>query len=376
MKKLEVKPSGNAVCCYLDGKEIPLAKAVKIIKDNALSVSKPYTVKIWSAGIKQNAEFSSKRKTEREYGTFAEAYHAATRKRSSVHWEVRIEGGNGYYFNTSKRDWATGKSFENLSFNGEEFIIGAAESTVPVEIDNIGNAPLDDGSNDEPEEDFLATLDTTVDTDAETDELVDEPLTGTESAVTFPVVPDQFAALELADDYFPNLNISGKLTKSNGILTAINADGVQVEIHDDYLEINNNGDIWRIDYDIPETAFCRALRAVTLRMVNEGATPATFEIVGKSGLIYTYTEATLKVVRAETQAEHDARINSTPKTQKEIDAVTSLTVAKLWGILRKKQQALKAIMTEKNIVAARKYSVQIAEVKLIIDSINNFKNAA
>ena len=234
----------------------------------------------------------------------------------------------------------------------------------------------DDGSNDEPEEDFLSTLDTSVDTDTETDELVDEPLTGTESAVTSPVVPDQFAALELADDYFPNLNISGKLTKSSGILTATNAGGVQVEIHDDYLEINNNGDIWRIDYDIPETAFCRALREVTLRMVNEGATPDTFEIVGKSGLIYTYTEATLKVVRAETQAEHDARINSTPKTQKEIDAVTSLTVAKLWGILRKKQQALKAIMTEKNIVAARKYSVQIAEVKLIIDSINNFVNNA
>lgn len=113
MKKLEVRQEGQKVCCAFDGKEITLAKAVKVIKENGLS-STPYTVKKWSKGLMQPAEFSAKPRSEKVYGTFAEAYQAATGKATAPNWEVRVEGEKGYYYNSSKRDWGTGKSFEKL----------------------------------------------------------------------------------------------------------------------------------------------------------------------------------------------------------------------------------------------------------------------
>lgn len=232
------------------------------------------------------------------------------------------------------------------------------------------NSTLDDGSNDEAEEDFLASYDANIDEDSETEELIDEAAEVPDTAVTFPVVADQFAALELADDYFPNLNISGKLTKSNVVLTAINESGVKVKIHDDYLEIDSENGTWRIEYDIAESVFCRALRELTAKTITEGNAQDTFEIVGKSGLIYTYTESTLKPVLTETQEQHNARINSAPQITKKLEVEDSAKVKDLWKILRQKQQALKAIMAEKNIVAVRKYSVKITEIKFLVDAIN------
>lgn len=205
---------------------------------------------------------------------------------------------------------------------------------------------------------------------------IDKTAEVSDTALTFPVVADQFAALELADDYFPKLNISGKLTKSNGVLTAINENGVKVTIHDDHLEIDSENGTWRIEYDIAETVFCRALRELTAKTITEGKMQDTFEIVGKSGLIYTYTESTLKPVLTETQEQHDARINSAPKITKKLDVEDSVKVKDLWKILRQKQQALKAIMAEKNIVAARKYSVKIAEIKFLVDAINALTKTA
>lgn len=78
---------------------------------------------------------------------------------------------------------------------------------------------------------------------------------------------DQFAALELADDYYPNLNISGKLTKTNGTLTVINKDGVTVTICDDYLEITGENVKQRINYDIAESTFRAALQKVTMQAI-------------------------------------------------------------------------------------------------------------
>ena len=231
-------------------------------------------------------------------------------------------------------------------------------------------------SNDDADEDFLASYDASIDEDSETEELIDEAAEVSDTALTFPVVADQFAALELADDYFPNLNISGKLTKSNGVLTAINENGVKVTIHDDHLEIDSENGTWRIEYDIAETVFCRVLRELTVKAITEGKMQDTFEIVGKSGLIYTYTESTLKPVLTETQEQHDARINSAPKITKKLDVEDSVKVKDLWKILRQKQQALKAIMAEKNIVAARKYSVKIAEIKFLVDAINALTKTA
>ena len=238
------------------------------------------------------------------------------------------------------------------------------------------NSALDDGSNDDADEDFLASYDASIDEDSETEELIDEAAEVSGSSVGSLVVADQFAALELADDYFPNLNISGKLTKSNGVLTAINENGVKVTIHDDHLEIDSENGTWRIEYDIAETVFCRVLRELTVKAITEGKMQDTFEIVGKSGLIYTYTESTLKPVLTETQEQHDARINSAPKITKKLDVEDSVKVKDLWKILRQKQQALKAIMAEKNIVAARKYSVKIAEIKFLVDAINALTKTA
>lgn len=231
-------------------------------------------------------------------------------------------------------------------------------------------AKIDDGSNDDPDEDFLATIDTSIDEEDDDDELVDEPAEISDTAITFLTVADQFAALELADDYFPNLNISGKLTKSNGVLTAINENGVKVTIHDDHLEIDSENSTWRIEYDIAESVFCGALRELTAKAITEGKVQDTFEIVGKSGLIYTYTESTLKPVLTETQEQHNARINSAPQITKKLEVEDSAKVKDLWKILRQKQQALKAIMAEKNIVAVRKYSVKITEIKFLVDAIN------
>jgi len=107
------------------------------------------------------------------------------------------------------------------------------------------------------------------------------------------------------------------------------------------------------------------LQKVTMQAITEGKIQDTFEIVGKSGLIYTYTESTLKPVRSETLEQYNARISSAPKEIPTLDTVPA-KVNELWQILRQKQQALKAIMTEENIVAARKYSVKIAEIKLIV----------
>ena len=233
---------------------------------------------------------------------------------------------------------------------------------------------IDDGSNDEPAEDFLTSCNAEISEDADIeDELVDAPATD-ENPVLL-TVADQFAALELADDYYPNLNISGKLTKINGTLTAINKDGITVTICDDYLEITGENVKQRINYDIAENTFRAALQKVTMQAITEGKIQDTFEIVGKSGLIYTYTESTLKPVRTETPEQYNARINSTPKEIPTLDTVPA-KVNELWQILRQKQQALKAIMAEENIVAARKYSVKIAEIKLIVDSINNFTKTA
>ena len=116
--------------------------------------------------------------------------------------------------------------------------------------------------------------------------------------------------------------------------------------------------------------FARHCKKLLCKLFTEGKIQDTFEIVGKSGLIYTYTESTLKPVRTETLEQYNARISSAPKEIPTLDTVPA-KVNELWQILRQKQQALKAIMTDENIVAARKYSVKIAEIKLIVDAINN-----
>ena len=231
----------------------------------------------------------------------------------------------------------------------------------------------DDGSNDDPEENEVPTT-AEIDNEEIEDELIDPPITVDENSVML-TVADQFCALQLADDYYPNLHISGKLTKATGTLTAINNDGVTVKISDDYLEITCENVTRRINYDISESTFRAAVAEVTRKAITEGKIQDTFEIVGKSGLIYTYTEGSLKPVRSETPEEYNARISSAPKEISTLDTVPA-KLDELWQILRQKQQALKAIMAENNIANTRKYSVKIAEIKLIIDAINNFAKTA
>ena len=194
-----------------------------------------------------------------------------------------------------------------------------------------------------------------------------------ETAPDFPIMADQFAALELAEAYYPNLHISGKITKSNGTLTAINADGVQVEIFDDYLKIEHDGTETTIQFDISEKVFVEALSEVTAKMLETGEVINTFEIVGKSGLIYTYTESTLRPIRTETQAEYDARVNAAPKVAKVANCAETV---KFWKILRHKQQSLKAIINEHSVAAQLKYKVQVAEILKIVNEIKKSTCAA
>lgn len=194
-----------------------------------------------------------------------------------------------------------------------------------------------------------------------------------ETATDFPIMADQFAALELAEAYYPSLHISGKITKDSGTLTAINADGVHVKILDDCLKIEHDGTEATIQFDISEKVFIEALSEVTAKMLETGEVINTFEIVGKSGLIYTYTESTLRPIRTETQAEYEARVNAAPKVAKVTNCAETV---KFWQILRHKQQALKAIINEHSVAAQLKYKVQVAEILKIVNEIKKSTCAA
>ena len=85
------------------------------------------------------------------------------------------------YIKTLKRLTAARKAekqeIEEIIANCEHEIdiCRAVEKNLLALRDMYRVTPEDDGSNDEPEEDFLETLDTSVDEDAEDDELIDEP---------------------------------------------------------------------------------------------------------------------------------------------------------------------------------------------------------
>ena len=92
-----------------------------------------------------------------------------------------------YYEYDNKEKWAEELASDYMKryydmLDAVKFVISYAQNvaadiaTTAVEIEEYAVTPEDDGSNDEPEEDFLATLDTSVDEDAEDDdELIDEP---------------------------------------------------------------------------------------------------------------------------------------------------------------------------------------------------------
>ncbi len=417
-KELTAQRGSNGVMRYhFDGKSIGIKNAVKLIEDYCTTTGADYELYVnvaivenksaqkllalsvtdlakveWVKGPACFEDFMKPVETENGVEFIPDekktAEAKATRQISSIIYDVKqckdAEKEQAYYEELTKlaeeyphiflQNLETKKVFSKeyadwSKYTGRPNVLDKLEEIAK----SIQFNAEDDGSNDDLEEDFLTSYDAEISEVEDTeDELVDAP--AVENQVTFPVVPDQFAALELADDYFNNLHISGKLTKNNGVLTAINGNDIQVAIHDDHLAITGENVNLRIDYDIAESDFCAALREVTLKAISEGKVQDTFEIVGKSGLIYTYTESTLKPIRTETPEEYNARVNSTPKEIKAPDAESVAKVDALWKILRQKQQALKAVMNENNIVAARKYSVKIAEIKLIVDAINNLTN--
>lgn len=135
-----------------------------------------------------------------------------------------------------------------------------------------------------------------------------------------------------------------------------------------------DGKEFKIEYDIPESEFRRALTGLTENAVTSGTLENTFEVEGKSGLIYTYTEASLKVLRAETKGEHAARVAK--KNEVAEQSENTADVLKLWKILRQKQETLKAMMTSENIVEQRKSSAQMGEIFKLVAAINFEKQKA
>lgn len=187
---------------------------------------------------------------------------------------------------------------------------------------------------------------------------------------------DRFEAIKIAESKTTAFFIDSYITRSTltvGQITALNNKCEVMTLADEYLEVANSSGhvLFRIEFDVPESAMIAALEPFTDIGIAQGEMPETFDVTGKSGAVYTYSEKTLEVINvAKIEKAETVQAEATPIEKPVLNADSQALYNNLIAMRDAKQAEIEDVLNGAEIGGLVKANIKLAQLAKINARIN------